>query len=207
MWLVRAWLVQVRLGAMVAPMVGSMMLVGGSRIGELDAAFDELSRSVGFGGSPPNKLCFAPASFLDQSRVYSFGSSKGDVSDGSALTGPTWVAASGPAEPYALLPSIRTTQQSDAPLFSHPKFSLAAAGGWISENIQPAGIGDFGTAGAGRAFVERGGERRSNQDHGDEDRARKDNAHKDQIPFGANRAVAGTFPLQWLLSAAESDGD
>jgi hypothetical protein len=109
---------------MVAPMVGSMMLVGGSRIGELDAAFDELSRSVGFGGSPPNKLCFAPASFLDQSRAYSFGAS--------------WGTAPGAAE---------RTEESGAPLsLQYPEFSLAAAGGWI----EPAGIGmasgDFRTS-------------------------------------------------------------
>jgi hypothetical protein len=127
---------QVRLGVMVAPIVGSTMLVGGSKYEQLDAALDELSQSIASGGSPPSKFCLAPAFFSDHFRAYSFGASTRDTSDGPAPTAPTWAATSGASGTCAQLPSRQTNRDSGS-LQSYPRFSVAAAGG----RIEPAGMG------------------------------------------------------------------
>ena len=125
---------QVRLGVMVAPIVGSVMLVGGSKYEQLDAAFDELSQSIASGVSPSSKLCLAPACFSDHLRAYSFGVSTRDTSDGPIPMAPTWAATSGACETYAR----KTTRDPGAPQSSpYPQFSVAAAGC----RIEPAGMG------------------------------------------------------------------
>ena len=131
---------QVRLGVMVAPIVGSTMLVGGSKYEQLDAAFDELSQSIASGVSPSSKLCLAPACFSDHLRAYSFGVSTRDTSDGPIPMAPTWAATSGGCGTYAR----KTTRDPGAPQSSpYPQFSVAAAGC----RIEPAGMG-FASSGA-----------------------------------------------------------
>ena len=123
---------------MVAPIVGSTMLLGGSKYEQVDAALDELSQSIASGGSPPSKFCLAPAFFSDHFRAYSFGASTRDTSDGPALTAPTWAAASGACGTYAQLPPRQTNRDSGTLQSSpYPQFSVAAAGG----RIEPAGMG------------------------------------------------------------------
>jgi hypothetical protein len=122
---------------MVAPIVGSVMLVGGSKHGQLDAAFSELSQSVGLGGVPPSTLSSAPAcaSVSGHSRAFSFGASTRDM-HGPTPTAPTWTAVSGASGTYAHLPIGQAFHNPGAPQFSpHPQFTVAEVGGWIATGM------------------------------------------------------------------------
>ena len=125
---------------MVAPIGSSMMLVGGSQYGQLDAAFDELTQSVALGASHP--LFLAPGCF--QSPAYSFGASTGDISDCPAPTCAMWAAASGGSGSYASVPSGQMTRDSGTqqrppcPQYTaKAEYSVAGAEGWI----EVAGMG------------------------------------------------------------------
>ena len=120
---------------MVAPIGSSMMLVGGSQYGQLDAAFDELTQSVALGASHP--LFLAPGCFF-QSPAYSFGASTGDISDCPAPTCAMWAAASGGSGSYASVPSGQMTRDSGTQQRPPcPQYSVAGAEGLI----EVAGMG------------------------------------------------------------------
>ena len=206
---------------MVAPIVGSVMLVGGSKYEQLDAAFDELSQSAALGGSPPSRLCLAPACFSDHSRAYSFGASTRDISDSPAPTAPTWATASSASGTYAQLPPRRqTARDSGTPQSSlYPQFSVAAAGGWI----EPAGMGFAGSGdyklpmAASTMYstsmygvytlTDDGGDA---LDYGSPSSASQSNCYSACSPSSSDRVIVSTPPIEYVpadeyMTASEAD--